>query len=98
MKKVSELRQRAERSRRLKRYITDSLTTRAICELEDELEMTADQLEQRHWIRERAHAIWVAQGRPEGRDMENWLTAEREQAQTSERSESVPEGTRRVLG
>lgn len=29
-------------------------------------------------IRRRAHAIWEAEGRPEGRDREHWLQAEAE--------------------
>ncbi len=29
-------------------------------------------------IRERAHAIWIAEGRPAGRATEHWLQAERE--------------------
>ena len=29
-------------------------------------------------IRARAHAIWVAEGRPEGREREHWHLAERE--------------------
>ena len=40
--------------------------------------MTAAELEKRHLIRERAHQMWVERGRPEGRDTEFWLSAERE--------------------
>ena len=29
-------------------------------------------------IRERAHALWEADGRPEGRELQYWLRAERE--------------------
>ncbi len=29
-------------------------------------------------IRERAHALWEADGRPEGREMDYWLRAEKE--------------------
>lgn len=29
-------------------------------------------------IRERAHAIWIEEGCPEGRDQEHWLRAEQE--------------------
>lgn len=29
-------------------------------------------------VRERAHAIWEAAGRPEGKDTEHWLQAEAE--------------------
>jgi len=31
-------------------------------------------------IRERAHAIWIEEGCPEGRDQEHWLRAEQEMA------------------
>ena len=31
-----------------------------------------------HLIRERAYAIWQAEGTPEGRDQEHWARAERE--------------------
>ena len=29
-------------------------------------------------VRERAHAIWLAEGMPEGREVDNWLRARRE--------------------
>ncbi len=29
-------------------------------------------------IRERAHAIWIAEGKPEGREIDHWLRARRE--------------------
>jgi predicted patatin/cPLA2 family phospholipase len=78
MKRAGELRQKAERYRRVNRQISDPVAERAICDLAAEFEMTAAELEKRHHIRERAHEIWMEQGRPAGRDMENWLAAERE--------------------
>lgn len=30
------------------------------------------------WIRQRAHEIWEAQGRPEGRDFDHWCAASEE--------------------
>jgi len=33
--------------------------------------------EREHAIRERAHALWEADGRPEGREQEYWYRAER---------------------
>jgi transcription initiation factor TFIIIB Brf1 subunit/transcription initiation factor TFIIB len=78
MKRAGELRQQAERYRRLKRQITDPAAVRAICDVVDEYEMTAAELEKRHHVRERAHEIWVERGRPEGCDVECWLAAERE--------------------
>jgi hypothetical protein len=29
-------------------------------------------------VRERAHALWVAEGMPEGREVDNWMRARRE--------------------
>jgi FtsP/CotA-like multicopper oxidase with cupredoxin domain len=58
MKRVGELRQQAERYRRLKRQIDDQAAVKAICELVSEAEMTAAELEKRHFTRERAHEIW----------------------------------------
>ncbi|GAC1523204.1 MAG: hypothetical protein NVS2B16_31350 [Chloroflexota bacterium] len=78
MKRAGELRQQAERYRRLERQVTDPAAVRAICDVVAEYEMTAAELEKRHLIRERAHEIWVERGRPEGHDVEFWLTAERE--------------------
>jgi hypothetical protein len=34
--------------------------------------------ELRHRIEERAYALWEANGRPEGRDLDYWLQAEQE--------------------
>jgi hypothetical protein len=85
MKKVGELRRRAERYRQLKRQITDDRTIKALGDLADETEMTAAELEKRHLIRERAQEIWTEHGRPEGRDVEFWLAAERELAEGSPR-------------
>jgi hypothetical protein len=62
MKRAGELRQQAERYRRLMRQISDPRTVQAICELVGEFEMTAADLEKRHLIRERAHEIWVERG------------------------------------
>jgi Protein of unknown function (DUF2934) len=80
MKRVGDLRRRAEGYRQLKNKISDDRAAKALDELADESEMTADELEKRHRIRERAHEIWIEQGRPEGRDVEFWLDAEKELA------------------
>jgi hypothetical protein len=29
-------------------------------------------------VRERAHAIWLAEGKPEGREVDHWMRARRE--------------------
>jgi hypothetical protein len=84
MKKVGELLQRAERYRQMKRQISDDRAIKALGELADETEMTAAELEKRHYIRERAHEIWMERGYPEGRDVECWLAAERELADEEE--------------
>lgn len=42
-----------------------------------------------HIIRERAYALWETQGRPDGRDHDNWLQAEQEVSG----DESDPDGT-----
>ena len=78
MKRAGELRQRAERYRRLRTQINDPAAVRAISDLTGELEMTAAQLEKQHLTRERAHEIWIERGCPHGRDVEFWLMAERE--------------------
>ena len=82
MKKIGELRQRAASYRRLKRQITDDRAVKALNELADETDMTAAELEKRQLIRERAHQLWIERGRPEGRDVEFWLAAERELAES----------------
>ena len=38
-------------------------------------------------IRDRAYALWEEAGRPEGQDMEFWITAERELSEQSEPEE-----------
>jgi hypothetical protein len=78
MKKIGELRQRADGYRRMKRLVNDPAAVQAITDLVDEYEMTAAELEKRQQTRERAHEIWIERGRPEGRDVEFWLLAERE--------------------
>jgi hypothetical protein len=50
MKRAGELRQRAERYRRLKRQIGDPAAVQAICDLAGEFEITAAELEKRHHI------------------------------------------------
>jgi hypothetical protein len=90
MRNAGELRQRAERYRRLKRQISDPAAVQAICELADEFDMTAEELERRHHIRMRAHEIWVERGCPEGRDVEFWLTAEGELESRHERHPGQP--------
>jgi hypothetical protein len=58
--------------------IMDPAAVRAICEVAAELENTAEDLERRYQIEERAREIWIERSCPEGRDVEIWLAAERE--------------------
>jgi hypothetical protein len=67
------------------RSISDPAALQAICELADEFDMTAEEVEKRHHIRERAHELWRERDRPEGRDVEFWLAAEREVESQHER-------------
>jgi hypothetical protein len=75
MSKASELRQRFLR---MLRVIGDPAAVNAIHEEAGKLKMTAEEMERQHDIRERAHEMWIEHGRPEGRDIEFWLAAERE--------------------
>ena len=81
MTTASDLRQRADLYRRMMKLITDSHAVRTIREAVGELETAAARLDQRRRIRQRAHAIWIERGRPEGCDLDNWLAAERELTQ-----------------
>jgi hypothetical protein len=78
MNKASELRQKARSFRRLLRLISDNQTVRAILQVSRELEMTAERLERQETIRKRAYELWIEQDRPQNRDIEIWLAAERE--------------------
>src|SRR4051794_31260030 len=71
MKRADELRQQAERYRRLERHVSDAAAIKAISELSEELEMTAAALAKHHRIRERAHEIWLEHRCPAGRDVEH---------------------------
>jgi hypothetical protein len=44
----------------------------------EETALTLWNPELRHRIEERAYALWEANGRPEGRDLDYWLQAEQE--------------------
>ena len=46
--------------------------------------------EQERRIRERSYAIWEARGRPEGKELEHWLEAERELLDQSVAGEEDP--------
>jgi hypothetical protein len=70
METPSEFRHRAERYRRLQTHVSDPAAVQALSELAGEVDMTAEEMEKRHGIRERAHEIWIERGRPAGRDVE----------------------------
>ena len=78
MKRAGELRQQAERHRRLKRQVSDPAAVKAMRDLACEFESDRSGVGKTPRISERAHEIWIEQGRPEGRDLEFWLAAERE--------------------
>lgn len=78
MNSASELRRRAERYRRVRGQIHDDAALQAICDLAIQYEKTAADLDRQHQIQERARDIWLAHDRPEGRDVEIWLAAERD--------------------
>jgi DNA invertase Pin-like site-specific DNA recombinase len=54
------------------------LAVQSIHEEAGKLKMTAEEIERQQNIRERAYEIWIEHGRPEGRDLQFWLAAERE--------------------
>jgi Protein of unknown function (DUF2934) len=97
MRNASDLRQRAERYRGMRRQISDPRAVQAMCELASEYEMTAAELELRCRIRERARQIWIERGRPEGRDIENWLEAEREMATGQQNANAEPNRSGRYV-
>jgi len=43
-------------------------------------------------IRERAHQLWEVAGRPEGREQDFWLEAERELAQSDRNTDEASSG------
>jgi hypothetical protein len=71
---------KADKYRRLARWVGDSETVRRIGRLAEELKQQARAFAKPDdvGIRNRAHEIWEENGRPAGRDVEFWLEAERE--------------------
>ncbi|WP_241665517.1 DUF2934 domain-containing protein [Teichococcus oryzae] len=49
-------------------------------------------------IRQRAHAIWEQQGRPEGRDADHWRQAEQEAGSAGQQPATAPEGASSSAG
>jgi hypothetical protein len=86
MKIAQELRRKADLFRRMGKSISDRRALQVISEVTGELELTAEDAERRDLISKRAHALWIAEGRLEGRAMEHWLAAERELAESEVKS------------
>jgi hypothetical protein len=79
---AEQLRRKLEQARRLASVTTDLTTMQRLREFADEI---SDKLRTyfvrrraREEVRARAQQIWEENGRPEGRDVEFWLQAERE--------------------
>jgi hypothetical protein len=62
----------------MKNLVSDDRAGKALDELAEESEMAAAEREKRQLTRQRAREMWIERGRPEGRDAEFWLEAERE--------------------
>lgn len=75
---VSGLLLKADKYRRLARWVGDSETVQRIGRLAEELKQQARAFAKPDdaRIRNRAHEIWEENGRPAGRDLEFWLKAE----------------------
>lgn len=82
---------KADKYRRLARWVGDSETVQRIGGLAEELKQQAlafakpDDVR----IRNRAHEIWDEYGRPAGRDLEFWLKAEREFREAEELAQNI---------
>jgi hypothetical protein len=80
----NDLERKIAQTRRLALAVTDGLTQRRLGELEDELSESLRRFSRRRAsvhesrARARAHELWEQEGKPEGRDLEFWLRAERE--------------------
>jgi hypothetical protein len=80
----SELERKIAQTKRLASAVTDRRTQRKLAELRDELAETLRRFPNRRAsipesrVRARAHELWEQHGRPQGRDVEFWLLAERE--------------------
>ena len=77
---AADLVEKANRYRDLARWVTDSETVQRILALTEELKQRARALTKPNeaLIRKRAHELWEQAGKPEGRDKEFWLLAEKE--------------------
>ena len=92
MKRAGQLRNRADRYRRLAKTFSDKRAVQAINELATEYEAQATELERLDRVRERAHALWEEQGQPEGLHEAHWREAEHDIAQ----EDAAPASARRL--
>jgi hypothetical protein len=79
---AEELRRKLEQARRLASVTPDQTTSQRLWEFAEELSEKLHNYfvrrRTREDIRMRALALWEQNGRPEGRDVEFWLRAEKE--------------------
>jgi hypothetical protein len=90
---VSDLFRKADKYRRLARWVGDSETIQRIGTLAEELRKRAIAFAKPDHarIRQRAHEIWEENGRPFGRDLEFWLEAEREFQEAEKLAKEISE-------
>jgi hypothetical protein len=90
---VSGLLMKADKYRRLARWVGDSETMQRIGKLAEELRQRARAFAKPDdtRIRQRAHEIWEEKGRPAGRDVEFWLEAEREFQEAEKLAKEISE-------
>lgn len=84
---------KAEKYRRLARWVGDSETVRSIGKFAEELKQQARAFAKPDdaLIRNRAHEIWEENGRPAGRDLDFWLEAEREFQEAEKLAKEISE-------
>jgi hypothetical protein len=77
-----ELERQLQQAKRLASEITDQTTyerlTAFVGELSERLQQYLVERRSKEAVRARARELWEQHGRPEGRDLEFWLQAERE--------------------
>lgn len=81
MEHFEELRHKREMARRLASRVTDVTTSQLLTAFAEEIGHKLQELlsrDRRGQIHARAQQLWEEAGRPEGRDVEFWLQAERE--------------------
>ena len=90
---VSGLLRKADKYRRLARWVGDSETVKSVEGLIEELKQQARVVAKPDdvRVRNRAHEIWEENGRPPGRDLEFWLEAEREFREAERLAQDISE-------